>query len=70
MKKITNFSDLKEGQKYSLYSKQFNATNEAILITKNFITGLNRDIVYFQFIRSIEKPITKERFIVLNFNVK
>jgi hypothetical protein len=66
MKQITKFSELKEGQKYSLYSKQFDVTNEAVLITKDY-SPLNRDIVYFQFTRSNEKPITKERFI---YNMK
>jgi hypothetical protein len=61
MKQITNFSELQEGKKYNIHNLQFDCTNEAVLISKDF-TGMNRDIVYFQFIR-YTRPISKAEMI-------
>lgn len=60
--KITDFDQLTEGKEYYIYNLQFDCLNKAVLISKDF-TGMNRDIVYFQFNRHITKPISKPEMI-------
>lgn len=60
--KITNFDQLKEGKEYSIYCKQFDVDNKAVMVSNDF-TGMNRRIAYFQFSDMGENRITKRQFI-------
>lgn len=54
-----NFSQLKEGETYSIFNSQFNCTNRAKLVSFDTM-GLNRPIAYFHL---CDRPgtMTKER---------
>lgn len=61
---IVNFSDLQEGNLYQVYSKLFDTTNRKWLVSKD-CTGLNRDIVYWQFADKGARRILKGTIVEL-----
>lgn len=68
-KRITNISELKVGETYLSYDKQFNAKN-IIRITSEDKTPLKRDIVYGGFVRNKNDKKVEGDFAIWGYELK